>query len=101
MFRVGTEFRIIPSLAIRAGYSLTTSPIAEYKHDDRHFKHMVSTGIGYNSKGSFYCDAAVACRMNPRMYTKLYDDYIDGFMSPELSTSNDITEILLTLGWRF
>ncbi|MCR5243297.1 MAG: hypothetical protein K6C37_00975 [Bacteroidales bacterium] len=101
MFRVGTEFRIIPSLAVRAGYSLTTSPIAEYKHDDRHFKHMVSAGIGYNSKGSFYCDAAVACRMNPRMYTKLYDDYIDNYMSPELSTSNDITEILLTLGWRF
>ena len=101
MFRVGTEFRIIPTLAVRAGYSLTTSPLIEYKNNDRLFKHMVATGIGYNSKGSFYCDAAVACRMNPRLYTKVYDDYIDGYMSPELSTSNDITEILFTLGWRF
>jgi len=107
--RVGAEVRPVSTIAVRAGYNLSTSAQTatydgtEFIPLDRTYGHNISFGLGYNSKKSFFAD--IACR-----YTFATDEYIlpysdyrinDGFYSPEILSSHSDWKVLLTLGWRF
>ena len=100
--RAGFELKPMPQFAIRTGYNLTTSPekdgSGKYISANR---HAASFGLGYSSSGSFFAD--LACRFNflPNEYFLVYEDYIPNVYSPELCTRGSLTEVLLTLGWRF
>ncbi|MBR3075181.1 MAG: hypothetical protein IKH11_05450 [Bacteroidales bacterium] len=92
--RAGLEFKPIPELALRGGYSIITDP-ERYALDDSgnmitadnwegpgeplsNFKYFVnnthafSLGIGYASRGSFFADAAVRLTKYPSTYLKPY-----------------------------
>lgn len=100
--RAGFELKPMPQFAIRTGYNLTTSPekdsVGKYLSA---YRQAASFGLGYSSNGSFFAD--LACRMNflPDEYFLVYEDYISDVYSPELCKRGSLTEVLLTLGWRF
>ena len=110
MLRAGLEVKPLPSLAIRAGYGLTTS--AEKRDEwgdpiDSPATHTAALGLGFSSKGSFFADIAVQTRFLPDEYFMPYDDYIfdeEGFVAepaPELINRRSLWKALLTIGWRF
>ncbi|NLZ19157.1 MAG: hypothetical protein GXY24_02640 [Bacteroidales bacterium] len=104
MLRVGAEFKVTPAFAVRAGYSVSTSPerwwtdssgnavtaddyAADfYSYFDR-VKNLVtphyygdltksySAGLGYSSPGSFFMDAAVRLTQYPTTTFSPYYDY--------------------------
>lgn len=110
MVRAGLEFKPIPELAIRGGYGMTTS--AE-KRDiwnnpiKTQLTHTASAGLGFNSKGSFFADAAVQTRFLHDEYFMPYEDYIldaEGNVAefaPEIRNQRSLWKVLLTIGWRF
>ncbi len=102
--RVGAEWKLTPEFAVRAGYTLATSPerywtdsagqtiTADsymsdfYSYTDRivhlttpHYygdrTQSVSFGLGYSSPGSFFADAAVRCTKYPATTFAPYYDY--------------------------
>ena len=103
MIRVGGELRPMPEMAIRVGYNYTTSP----ERDDagayikEAHRENVSFGLGYNSPGSFFADFAFRMHFLPDDYFLVYDDYIQGVLSPEIRSKQGLYDVLLTLGWRF
>ena len=105
--RFGIEVRPVPTLSLRAGYALRTSP--QYYAFDKNgvkytaggfinyydefasgankiafkeaFPDLVSTyscGLGYSSDGSFFSDFAVRCTKYASDYFNPYGDYITG-----------------------
>lgn len=122
--RLGTEFKVTPELALRAGYNLTTGAQRNYLDGNKvipvssqekvaQMKHAVSLGVGY-SFGSIFLDAAVRYRTSPKDYVIPYNYYYapdpsqfynkvvdDEIVTPELVVKNQFVDILLTLGWRF
>ena len=110
MVRAGLEFKPIPELAIRGGYGMTTS--AE-KRDiwnnpiKTQLTHTASAGLGFNSKGAFFADAAVQTRFLHDEYFMPYEDYIldaEGNVAefaPEIRNQRSLWKVLLTIGWRF
>ena len=100
------------TLAVRAGYNLSTSAQKAYFdsydesfHDmEQILGHNLSFGLGYNSKKSFFAD--VACRYTFRTDELIYPyaDYLleeKGIFSPEILSRHSNWKVLLTLGWRF
>ena len=102
--RAGIEYKLTPAVALRAGYTLTTSPerywtdsagrtltaddfAADYNTYVNRIKNLVtphyygdktqsfSAGIGYSSPGSFFMDAAVRLTQYPAMTFAPYYDY--------------------------
>ena len=78
--RIGTEIKIIPELAFRAGYSFMNT--GEYGKNDnnrkvalKQFIHEVGFGLGFSSKGSFFADIACKASMYPDEYIIPYSDY--------------------------
>ena len=92
--RAGVEYKPIPELAVRGGYSIITDP-ERYAYDSEgrmvtaanwagpeellsDFKYFVnnthafSLGLGYTSRGSFFADAAVRLTKYPTSYLKPY-----------------------------
>lgn len=105
MIRIGAEFTPTSSIALRAGYNLTTTPdryldSAGNKIAPDATKHAVSFGLGYKSAGSFFCDAAVRCSILPYEYVYPYDSY-DDLVSPEICVTANLWNAALTFGWRF
>ena len=110
MIRAGLEFKPFSSLALRAGYGLTTS--AE-KIDvwgtpmPLQMTQSAALGLGFSSKGSFFADAAVQTRFLNDEYIMPYEDYIidaEGYVVepvPELVSKRSLWKVLLTIGWRF
>lgn len=110
MLRAGIEIKPVSTIAIRAGYGLTTG--AE-KFDawgnelvpDR--TQNISVGLGYSSKGSFFADFALRTTILPDHYIMPYEDYIfdtEGYVLepvPELVTNRSLWKALLTFGFRF
>ena len=102
--RLGAEYKIIPSVSVRAGFNLTTSPEKIYKDnlgltvtasDYSNFfddfesgryrlgdwtysdsRRSYALGLGYSSNGSFFFDAAFRLNRFPASYRKPYADYI-------------------------
>ena len=113
MLRIGAEIRPVASLAVRAGYNLTTTgerQLDEFgkkqmpKNADR---HAVSAGLGFSSKGSFFADLAVRGNFLNREYIYPYADYIfDGAgntvsLTPEILNRKSLWDVVLTFGFRF
>ncbi|MBO4743623.1 MAG: hypothetical protein J5533_08320 [Bacteroidales bacterium] len=85
--RAGVEFKPLPSLALRAGYSFVSDPekwftdkdgkrvnaetwqgynqILTYGGHFDSYTHAVSAGLGYSSPGSFFADLALRATFNP------------------------------------
>ena len=107
--RVGTEVKVTPGVALRAGYNLITSG----EREANFLKHNVSAGVGF-SFGSFFLDAAIRARFVPaeyyvpyyyfyapnpnQFYNKVIDDDI---VTPEIKVKAAMLDALVTLGWRF
>ena len=130
--RFGIEVRPVPSLSLRAGYSIRTSPqyyafdkngekytaagylnyIDEFEHGQNYITrkspfedlyHTYSCGMGYSSDGSFFADFAFRHAKYPTDYFNPYADYITGgdeFL-PEVVQTRSLSDIVVTLGWRF
>ena len=115
MFRAGIEFKPVSSLAIRAGYGLTTSPERYYDSDDILRKAKANTnrfscGLGYSSSGSFFADLAFHATRYQNEYIYPYDYYvIDGdnaivdysVDTPEILSKRWLFNVALTFGFRF
>ena len=107
--RAGVEVKPLSVLAVRAGYNLTTSPEMYSSWGDRLprlFTQNASFGLGYNSKGSFFTDAACRYTFATDEYFMPYADYIfDGdeiaSPAPEILNRKNAWKIFLTIGWRF
>jgi hypothetical protein len=107
--RVGTEVKVTPAVALRAGYNLITSG----ERNAQLLKHNLSLGVGL-SFGSFFLDAAVRGRLVPaeyfipyyyyyapnpnQFYNKVVDDEV---LTPEVVVKSAMVDALITLGWRF
>ena len=70
------------------------------------FPDMVTTvsgGFGYSSAGSFFADVALRCTKYSTSYFNPYSDYISGNDDylPETMQTRKLTDVVLTLGWRF
>ena len=95
-FRFGVEFKPVEAFALRAGYSYKN--YAEQSVKD--LTHTASLGFGYSSPGSFFLDAAVRYTLLPDNWYYPYDDYLS-VRSPEVCVTNQMMDVMLTLGWRF
>ena len=103
MLRAGAEVKAGP-LAVRAGYSLTTSP---EKTIDGLRNQNLSFGLGYSSNGSFFADLALRRNFARSEYYMPYSDYIfdedDNILdpAPEILIRTSNWKLLFTVGWRF
>ena len=131
MLRVGAEFRLSPSFAIRGGYGFTTTPEKNYlewvynaatgtdqlkvipltsQERAAMCRHYFSLGCGY-SNGPLFVDAAVRLKGSLWQYFTPYvyydyegTNYTNKYSVdavPEVSVNYKPLEVLLTLGWRF
>lgn len=103
--RLGAELRVLPFLALRAGYNITTNPERYYTDSDGYtvdatfydnnfdfyengnasllgMKYLnapissISCGLGYVSAGSFFADLAVRRTSYPESYFSPYSTYL-------------------------
>ncbi len=107
--RVGAEYRVTPSVSLRAGYSYQTSPVKDevkgvandnvdvvssnymYQYDKNN--QYITCGLGYRYK-KFYLDAAYVHQAR----TSQYHAY-PGEQGEEVKDNNN--KVSLTLGFRF
>ena len=105
--RFGAEYRVIPEIAVRLGYTFKTSP-QYYRFDSYGDRYDASTyafyydefesgrntlvgreafpdvvrsyslGFGYSSDGSFFADVAFRLTKYPVAYYNPYSDYVTG-----------------------
>ncbi len=112
MLRLGLEAKPLPELAVRAGYSMATSPerCFECSSDIPAIRNQnVSFGLGYSSKNSFFADFAVRRTFLQDEYFMPYADYMydaDGYLNenayaPEILNERSLWKVLITFGWRF
>ena len=109
--RLGAEFRPMSTLAVRAGYNMSSSAQKKYYDSNQEdwldmkqtLRQNISFGVGYSSKKSFFAD--IACRYTFRSdeFIYPYSDYLAdyGILSPEIRNTHSDWKLLLTLGWRF
>lgn len=116
ILRFGTEARINNALAVRAGYSLSSSPdksgidsknglrVNHFVNWGKYGENTFTFGIGYNSKGSFYADLGAMARVRPTLFVYPYAD-VNGSngveVAPEYVISRTLWTAVVTLGWRF
>ena len=109
MLRTGAEVKL-GTVAIRAGYGLTTSPEKATLYGDAlpaSYYQNISFGLGYASKKSFYADIAARWALPTDEYFMPYDDYLydnNGHITvyaPEIRNTINTWKVMLTLGWRF
>lgn len=92
--RAGVEFKPMPSLALRAGYSFVSDPEKWFKDSNGNrvnaetwqgynqilsggghfdsYTHAISAGLGYSSPGSFFFDLALRSTFYPQTYYAPY-----------------------------
>jgi len=122
--RVGGEVNVSGNVALRAGFSMLTSPEKYYTIDgetvtaanydpSRHkvdknkaqyfdfSKYAYNIGVGYKSNGSFFADLAGRLTTYPATYFSPYADYLQEVNSPEVRLTRKLFDIALTVGWRF
>ena len=109
MLRLGAEIKL-GNVAVRGGYGLTQSPEKADIYGDPIQKiktQNASFGLGYESDGSFFADAAVRYAFATDEYIMPYDDYMydaDGSLmafAPEILNRRSAWKAMLTIGWRF
>lgn len=106
-FRLGAEIKPVDWLAIRAGYTLQSSPVRyDYGVNDKLFKlsssvsNSASLGLGFQASW-FTCDLAVRSLFYPTEYIMPYGNYIDDTPSPEIRNKKALISGVLTLGFKF
>ena len=103
-FRVGAEYRVLPELAVRGGYTYTSNPLKDYVNGER---TSYSIGLGYSSPGSFFADLAVRVSTLPEEHLNIYADYAYDaagnllMPSPTVNINTNLVDALVTVGWRF
>lgn len=109
MLRIGAEMNVLPALALRFGYNLTSTP-ERYINDSGAkvspgtFTQSIACGVGYRSPRSFFCDLALRSRIDPVEYIYPYPSYDAGtrfVLSPEIVNRASLASIVMTFGWRF
>ena len=120
-FRVGAEYKIIPQLALRAGYNYTSSPFKEDAikalsansiETDTGFanlKHQNDYTVGIGYRGSmFYADIAYKRTVYKSDFYPFYNDFYadnedyEATVVPQTTKVKDIrNQIQLTIGLRF
>lgn len=115
-FRVGAEWKALPSLSIRAGYSFTSSPVNEkarnnqvdipssgsltsYRLDD--VTQYVTAGAGYRKKG-FYLDIAyIYKRMDSEYHPFSPDPEFPLASASESKLKFNTSQVVMTMGFKF
>lgn len=115
-FRVGAEYRVLPSLSLRAGYCFSMSPVTDkarsgvaniptsgtlssFRLDNN--TNYVTCGLGYRYKG-FYADLAYVWKHMEADYYPFSPDPANmatTAMVPKLTLNN--SRILLSVGYKF
>lgn len=114
-FRIGAEFRVLPSFSVRAGYSYTTSPVTtevkDYRVDvpgtgimsnyslDNQTQH-VTCGVGYKHKG-FYLDLAYVYKYTSSEYFPFSPDISDPASAVRSKLEFNKSSIALSMGYKF
>lgn len=114
-FRVGAEYRVLPSFSVRAGYSFTTSPVSQEVKDYRvdvpgtgvmsnysldNTTNHVTCGLGYKHKG-FYVDLAYVYKHMSSEYFPFAPDleYPQAAVKSNVKYSN--SSVVLSMGYKF
>ena len=123
-FKIGTEVKINPQLAVRAGYMIQTSPMREQLANNDvdvassvtipHFTvtsnptNYYTIGAGYRFNPNFYMDMACVYRYNSsHAYAFSMTDYnepeydIHPIPSEPAKLKTKTTQLVLTLGYKF
>lgn len=114
-FRIGAEFRVLPSFSVRAGYSYSTSPVTtevkDYRVDvpgtgimsnyslDNQTQH-VTCGVGYKHKG-FYLDLAYVYKYTSSEYFPFSPDTSDPASAVRSKLEFNKSSIALSMGYKF
>ncbi len=102
IFRVGAEFNLSPSLALRGGYQNYSNGNVDDKQNKVMPIQVGSLGIGYAAKSGFYIDFAYQQLLNQGSTSFTLYDGIDGaFQSPVGTMESSNYKILLTIGSKF
>lgn len=113
--RIGAEARLSSSVSLRAGYSLSSSPVKEsvrngetevfgdgtrmdYTLNDR--TYYITGGIGFHHKG-FYTDLAYVYRNRNSSWHPYPTDIQNPELCPKVSVTNTNHQIVLSMGYKF
>lgn len=96
--RAGVEVKVIPSLAIRAGYSFYDSAEKGYHGQIQY----ASAGLGYSDKSGFFADVAYQQQCNKLTDSYSFYSYNLYDSSIPVATENYLNwKVLLSIGFRF
>lgn len=99
--RFGTEVKVLPDVALRAGYSFKNR--GDYYSDGTPLEGKTragSIGLGFSSSGSFFADFAFRLTKYYTDYFNPYSDYFGGYL-PETRFTRSLSDVVATIGWRF
>jgi hypothetical protein len=120
--KIGTEIKVTPQFAVRAGYMMQHSPMRSVLYDNLgevlpsgtipHFTvtskpiNYYTAGLGYRFTPNFYMDLACVYRYNDaKAYafsnTNMFKDSIDPVESVPASLKTKTTHLTLTMGYKF
>jgi hypothetical protein len=122
--KIGTEIKVDPQFAVRAGYMIQTSPMSKQLYNNKvevlpsgtlpHFNvvekpaNYFTVGFGYRFTPNFYMDMACVYRYHQSKayaFSNLYHSDSSKDIHPVSSTPADLktksTRVLLTLGYKF
>ena len=105
--RIGAEVRIIPQLALRAGYGLWSGGLKDkhaiFSSPVIYRTDYVGAGLGIALSKAFFIDVAYQYTRNLMTDYKMFYYYGNGEdeASPKLSTKLLNHSVMLTLGFRF
>ena len=111
--RIGAEYRILPQLSVRAGYSHVSSPVkattrtaniptagtmSDYRLDKS--TNYVTCGLGFRT-GGFYADLAYVYKHINSTWQPYTNDPESGFKAPEADVKLNNSQLVLSLGYKF
>lgn len=118
ILRLGAEYRLTTNWSLRAGYSYASAPFTQATRDGMNMMYTsgpddtetqmsfsmdnetqyVTCGIGFHS-GPFYADAAYVWRHRSSTW-QAFTNY-DGITAPRASLSDNQSNIVLSVGFKF
>lgn len=99
--RFGAEVKVLPDVALRAGYTIRNN--GNYYYDGTPVEGKIqsgSIGLGFSSAGSFFADFAFRLTKYYTDYFNPYSDYFGGYL-PETRYTRSLSDVVATIGWRF
>lgn len=113
--RVGAEYRVLPSLSVRAGYSYTSSPVSTQVNQGKtevpgtgvmsnyslsNNTNYITCGLGYKHKG-FYLDLAYIYKRSTSEYFPFAPDIYDMSTAVKSKISFNNSSVVLSMGYKF